>query len=106
LYRRHCDYIEEGYHVKDLRILGRDLSKTVIVDNAAYSYAFQVDNGIPITSYYEGAVDYELPALRDYLFSLRGCKDVREVNRKTFRQEEFTRFTTVEEVVEELYLKK
>jgi CTD small phosphatase-like protein 2 len=52
LFRRHCDYIDEGYYVKDLRILGRDLAKTVIVDNAAYSYAFQVANGIPIISYY------------------------------------------------------
>jgi CTD small phosphatase-like protein 2 len=58
LFRRHCDYIEEGYYVKDLRILGRDLSKVVIVDNAAYSYAFQVSNGIPIISYYEGDKDF------------------------------------------------
>jgi len=52
LFRRHCDYIEESYYVKDLRILGRDLSRVVLVDNAAYSYAFQLSNGIPIISYY------------------------------------------------------
>ena len=43
----------------------------VLVDNAAYSYAFQVSNGIPIVSYYEGDKDYELKALRDYIFSLK-----------------------------------
>jgi CTD small phosphatase-like protein 2 len=26
----------------------------VLIDNAAYSYAFQLDNGIPIIPYYEG----------------------------------------------------
>jgi CTD small phosphatase-like protein 2 len=55
----------------------------VLVDNAAYSYSFQVGNGIPILPYYEGSSDYELKALRQYLLALKG--DVREANRKTFR---------------------
>lgn len=71
LYRRHCDYIEEGYYVKDMRLLNRDIAKVVLVDNAAYSYCFQVDNGIPILPYYEGSTDFELKALRDYLYRLR-----------------------------------
>jgi CTD small phosphatase-like protein 2 len=75
LYRQHCVYIEEGYYIKDLRLLGRDLSKVVLVDNAAYSYSFQINNGIPILPYYEGSTDYELKALRQYLLSLTG--DVR-----------------------------
>lgn len=75
LYRHHCVYIEEGYYVKDLRLINRDLSRVVLVDNAAYSYSFQVDNGIPILPYYEGTTDYELKALKKYLFALRG--DVR-----------------------------
>lgn len=69
--------------MKDLRLLGRDLSRVVLVDNAAYSYCFQVANGIPILPYYEGNTDYELRALKDYLFTLKG--DVREANRKAFR---------------------
>jgi CTD small phosphatase-like protein 2 len=83
LYRHHCHYVSEGYYVKDLRVLGRDLSRVVLVDNAAYSYSFQVDNGIPILPYYEGRTDYELRALRNYLMGLTG--DVREANRKAFR---------------------
>lgn len=27
----------------------------ILVDNAAYSYAFQLENGIPILPFYEGA---------------------------------------------------
>lgn len=53
--------------MKDLRIINRDLAQTVLIDNAAYSYAFQVDNGIPIIPYYEGKIDFELKALQGYL---------------------------------------
>jgi CTD small phosphatase-like protein 2 len=50
-------------HIKDLRILGRDLSELVLIDNAAYSFVHQLDNGIPIIPYYRGEKDYELKAL-------------------------------------------
>ena len=50
-------------YVKDLRIMNRNMSDTILIDNAAYSYAFQVDNGIPIIPYYEGKTDFELKAL-------------------------------------------
>ena len=41
-------------YVKDLRVIGRDLKSMVLVDNAAYSYAYQLGNGIPILPYYSG----------------------------------------------------
>jgi CTD small phosphatase-like protein 2 len=44
-------------------MINRNLSETVLVDNAAYSYAFQLDNGIPIFPYYHGQIDFELKAL-------------------------------------------
>lgn len=58
-------------------MINRELSQTVLVDNAAYSYAFQVDNGIPIIPYYEGKHDYELKALQSYIEKLALLKDVR-----------------------------
>ena len=57
----------------------------VLVDNAAYSYAAQPDNGIPILPYYQGKMDYELKALEKYLMGMVMCEDVRDVNRKTFQ---------------------
>lgn len=42
----------------------------LLVDNAAYSYAFQLDNGVPILPYFKGKNDYEMQALQNYLFSL------------------------------------
>ena len=54
-------------HVKDLRVINRKETDIVLIDNAAYYYAFQLDNGIPIVPYYEGKNDYELRALQTYL---------------------------------------
>lgn len=105
LYREHCILAtNQGPYVKDLRILNRDLSQVVLVDNAAYSYSFQLDNGIPIIPYYSGKQDYELPALQTYLQKLLLAKDVREVNRKTFKLHEYTSFENCEELVQKLYL--
>lgn len=52
--------------VKDLRIISRDLSQVVLVDNHAHSYGFQIENGIPIIDYW-GDDDFELKELEKYL---------------------------------------
>lgn len=58
LFREHCYITSDNVHVKDLRILNRDLSQVLLIDNAAYSYAYQIDNGIPILPYFKGKNDY------------------------------------------------
>eukprot|EP00826_Nyctotherus_ovalis_P064113 TRINITY_DN939_c0_g2_i3.p1 TRINITY_DN939_c0_g2~~TRINITY_DN939_c0_g2_i3.p1 ORF type:complete len:284 (-),score=56.50 TRINITY_DN939_c0_g2_i3:48-851(-) len=50
LYRNSCMSFNPLL-VKDINILGRDLSKTVIVDNNPSSFAFQNENAILIKSY-------------------------------------------------------
>lgn len=54
LYREHCVKLHNKVYVKDLRILGRDLSQVLLVDNSPLSYLYQLDNGVPILSYYRG----------------------------------------------------
>ncbi len=45
-------------YIKDLRVIGnRNLSDVLLVDNAAYSYGFQIENGIPIIPYYDNKND-------------------------------------------------
>ena len=79
-----------GIYIKDLRIFGnRKLSDVVIVDNAAYSFAYQIDNGIPIISWHENRDDKELLNLMDYLQSLVDVEDIREVNYETFHLRTF-----------------
>lgn len=43
----------ENYFIKDLDIfLDREKKDIIIVDNSIMSFAFDLDNGVPINSYY------------------------------------------------------
>ena len=77
----------------------------VLIDNAAYSYAYQMLNGIPIFPYYEGKNDYELYALQKYIETLRFSTDVRENNKKLFKLNRYTEFTQLDSLVQNLYQK-
>jgi CTD small phosphatase-like protein 2 len=61
----------------------------VLVDNAAYSYGFQPENGIPIIPFLGSKQDAELLFLSDYLDYLKDVPDVRKVNRETFKYHMF-----------------
>lgn len=89
LYRENCLNIA-GVHVKDLRILAkRHLEDIVLVDNAAYSFGYQLDNGIPIVSWTDDPKDEELFNLVDFMKVLACAEDVRTVLRRTFRLSTF-----------------
>lgn len=68
LYRGSCR-LRRGFHVKDLSRLGRDLTKTIIVDNLAENFELQVDNGIHIISWFGSPRDCELMKLEPILRS-------------------------------------
>lgn len=61
------------------------MSDIIIVDNAAYSFGFQIDNGLPILPYYDNKSDIELKHLMNYLKSVHHVKDIREVNKKLLK---------------------
>ncbi|CAG9327835.1 unnamed protein product [Blepharisma stoltei] len=89
LYRDNC-IMSQGIYIKDLRVLAnRRLQDIVIIDNAAYSFGYQIDNGIPIISWHDDRYDKELFNLSDYIKVLAKVPDIREVNRKTFRLSSF-----------------
>ena len=62
LYREHTTCIGNKY-IKDLSKIGRDLSRTLIVDNLPHSFKFQHENGILISSFYGDEKDNEDKAL-------------------------------------------
>ena len=62
LYREHTTRIGNKY-IKDLSKLGRDLSRTLIVDNLPQSFKFQHENGILISSFFGEESDRDDRAL-------------------------------------------
>jgi CTD small phosphatase-like protein 2 len=66
-------------------VLGRDLSKVVLVDNSPHAFGYQVSNGIPIETWYEDESDAELLNLLPFLESLLDVDDVRPVVEQQFQ---------------------
>jgi len=88
MYRQHCLLTPEGYYVKDLRVIAnREMKDLVIVDNSVYSFAYQIDNGIPIIPFYDDTADEEMLHLIFYLNCLSTAEDVRVQNREAFELE-------------------
>ena len=79
LYREHATKIGNKY-IKDLSKIGRDLSKTLIVDNNPHSFKLQHENGILISSYFgEKNNDKALIELQKVLIKIyKEKRDVRE----------------------------
>ena len=65
-------------------MLGRDLSKVIIIDNLYESFMRQPENGILVNSWYDDMDDQELPTLLSFLREIAEEKapDVRVELRK------------------------
>ena len=84
MFRESCLAVE-GNFLKDLTVLGRDLAKSVLVDNSPHAFGYQVDNGIPIESWFDDPDDTELLKLERFLRTLHPVDDVRDVVRQKFQ---------------------
>ena len=66
LYRESCSLVG-GCKIKDLSLIGRDLKRTIIVDNSDVAYLYHPYNAISITSWYDDKKDDELFKIMDVL---------------------------------------
>mmetsp|Transcript_14515 Transcript_14515/g.31922 ORF Transcript_14515/g.31922 Transcript_14515/m.31922 type:complete len:574 (-) Transcript_14515:234-1955(-) len=84
MFRESCLPVE-GNYLKDLNVLGRNLTQAVLVDNSPHAFGYQVDNGIPIESWFDDPNDSELVKLEVFLSTLIGVTDVRPIVRDKFQ---------------------
>ena len=77
LFREHCTSIQ-GVYVKDMSLLGRPMTDSLIIDNSPTSYTFHQENAIPILSWYDDPKDRCLFELIPLLESLAEVDDVRK----------------------------
>jgi CTD small phosphatase-like protein 2 len=90
LYRDNCIFIDPGLYIKDLRIFNswKKMEDIIIIDNSLFSFANQLNNGILITSFFDDKEDTFLNNVKDYLEYIKNEKDIREINKESFRFEE------------------
>jgi len=92
LFRPNCIKTDNGLYIKDLRILtNRNLENVIIVDNSIISFAFQLDNGVPILPYFDDKDDKEMLKITDYLMSLKDVTDIRIKNKEEFEMNRMSR---------------
>lgn len=77
---------EEGFFVKDLSIFkGIDTKDIIIVDNYVYSFAFHLENGIPVVPFFGEKDDNEMVKVIRYIQSIHDKADFRDANEKIFK---------------------
>ena len=93
LYRKDCiqaQIDETKFYVKDLDIFKNfNLKDIVIIDNSVLSFAYHLNNGIPIVPYYNSKEDSELIILSKYLLFIADCDDLRKCNIEHICMESF-----------------
>lgn len=91
IYRDSCINPAPGVYVKDLRIItDRNLDEIVIVDNSIISFAYNMDNGVPISAFFTGMdKDEELLYMVGYLEQVYASSDLKQKVKETFKLSEY-----------------
>eukprot|EP01111_Echinosteliopsis_oligospora_P010371 TRINITY_DN3216_c0_g1_i1.p1 TRINITY_DN3216_c0_g1~~TRINITY_DN3216_c0_g1_i1.p1 ORF type:complete len:254 (+),score=37.43 TRINITY_DN3216_c0_g1_i1:160-921(+) len=79
LFRESC-LVKDGNFIKDLGMIGQELSSTILVDNSPIAYSNNKDNALPIENWMgDNPQDDALLNLIPFLSALRYTSDVRSI---------------------------
>ena len=103
LYRDSCVQYKSdniNFYVKDLDIFKDkfNLKDIIIIDNSILSFAYHLNNGIPVVPFYDSQIDTELPLLSYYLLSIANYNDLRIANQEHIKLEFFLKQIKSEEI--------
>lgn len=86
LFCREDCVVYKNLYLKFIEIFDVPLKDCIIVDNSVFSFAFNLKNGILVTSFYDEEEDIDLLSLKEYFEGrLVKCHDVRDVIEDTFK---------------------
>ena len=104
LYREHCIPAEMGLQLKNLKILGnRNLKDVLIIDNAAYSYGYQLENGIPCIPFFNDKADQELKHFVTYAKQIANVPELVAFNQSFFKFHMYSEELNPEVLAEKLF---
>ena len=94
LYRSNCVLCDTDgmkFYVKDLKIVEDiyDLKDVVIIDNSVLSFAYHLDNGIPISPFYDSKNDTELLDIADFLVKYADENDIRDKLKEVYKLSDY-----------------
>jgi hypothetical protein len=69
--------------------------QSVLVDNSPHAYGYDLDNGIPIESWFDDESDTELLKLIGFLRNVVDASDVRPIVREHFKSYELVKNATL-----------
>lgn len=78
LYHQDCNIIRNEA-VKDLKALGRPLSRIITIDNSNAAYTYNIKNLLPVSPWYGNTDDRELETIHNSIDMLEGHLDVTKV---------------------------
>ena len=79
------------FYVKDLKIIedAYDLKDVVVIDNSVLSFAYHLDNGIPISPFYDSKTDTELLDIADFLVEYADENDIRDKLKEVYKLNQY-----------------
>jgi len=83
---------KNGFFIKDLRLIeNRNIKNVVLLDNYVHSFAFNIENGIPILEWKNEQDDDELLHMVNFLKDVSTCEDTRVYCRENLKLLDITK---------------